>query len=114
MADRMRNEVDLVVGDTKRVMRATVEALRGIESDLGKSTMRVVSDFATVDYGIRHITSVLYHGLKGGENDVTLEGVAKDVMAIGLDAGAEASMKFLNVAMNGQTLGKPKKAAASR
>ncbi|WP_398470718.1 GTA-gp10 family protein [Tardiphaga sp.] len=113
MADRTRNEIDFVVGENTRVMRATVDAMLAIEGELGKSLMRVVQEFTQVDYGMRTLTSVIFHGLKGGENKVSPKEVAEDILAIGTDQAAYFAMKFLNVAMNGQTLGKPEEAAAS-
>lgn len=113
MADRMRNEIDFVVGENTRVMRATVDAIRGFETELDKTLMRLVRDFTVVDYGMKTLTSIIYHGLKGGENKVTPKEVAEDILVIGTDAAAEVAMKFLNVAMNGQTLGKSQEETAT-
>lgn len=108
MADAMRNEVAIKIGEKDLTMRATVDALKGIESDLRKGIYRLYRDIAGGDYGLGEIITILFHGLKAAENDTkfTTEQVAQEVVSMGLDNASASALEFLTKSMVGQSMGK--------
>jgi len=111
MSNDLRNEFSIELGGETRSMRATFEALRGIERDLKTNLIPLIDRFGRGDVGVEMTAVIIYHGLQGfGDSRLSLNEVGKHVMEDGLSKLMEPVVRFLGQAMGGVSLGKDKPA----
>lgn len=110
MSDLLRNQVAITLAGEERVMQASFGALRGIEQALGESIISTIARARLI--GVTDCAVIIFNGLKGyNDTRLTLEQVGEAVVDQGLAAIGLPCMKFLSIAMNGVSVGKPEEAA---
>jgi hypothetical protein len=112
MSDPKRNEVKLTLDGKELTMRASFDALMGIEQDLKASIPALVNRVAFADMGVTQATVIIHWGLKGfGDTRLSLKDVGEKVVSDGLNTVLMPVIEFLQLAMHGVSLGKSQEKA---
>ncbi len=106
-----RNELAIKLGGQQYIMRASFEAISGIEADVG-SIMHVSDGYKTGEISVTQMVAIIYHGLRGHVGYGAKEPLSKEQIGeIVLERGALPTMfelmNFSALVMNGVSLGKP-------
>lgn len=112
--DPKRNEVTLQLAGETRTLRATFEAIRCIERDLGKSIVAAVGDLGAGDVSMTATAAIIFHGLVGADDKrLTIQEVGNAIIGEPFKDASYAAAQFLQVALVGPSLGKPEEMAAA-
>lgn len=112
MADNLnRNEMSLELGGEKYVLRASFEAISGIENDLG-SIMALAEKYSAGTIKLSEIVAIVYHGLRGyvgysAKEPLSKARIGEALLERGAVQAMLDTMHFPAMAMNGVSLGKP-------
>lgn len=108
MADKLRNEVKIILDGKDYTMRATFACIRAIESDLRKSIIEVTANAERLS--VTECVTVIFHGIRGAGNDqIQLEDIGEAVIQEGYAKSFPAVAEFLVQVMSGVSLGKSEK-----
>lgn len=104
----IKNEVPIIIGGKERILRASFDALQGIEGRLG-NVMMLISKVTSGDVGVTQCTIVVYYGLigngdtrgfKDGET-LSIEAVGNEVLKMGIGKAMKPVSDFLTLALAG-------------
>lgn len=75
MANPHRGEVGIEIGGKERILKYDMNAIAEMEEHLGASVMSIFDGGGNV--GLRQIRALLYFGMKGGDQSLTLKKVGE-------------------------------------
>ena len=84
MANPLKGQMSLRIGQSEYTCRLTVDALIKIENTLDKGIIQITQRLSEADVRVNDITVVLYHALRGGGNDVNEKAVKKIIQDNGI------------------------------
>lgn len=108
MANKHRGELKINLGGKDYNTRINFDSIARIEGVTGQSIIRLAQNIGDASISVTALSTILFHAIKGGGNDVT----ERDVSKIIWDAGIVESMGvagevITNALMGGQDEGKP-------
>lgn len=108
MAEKLRNEVAIMLGETEYTLRATFASLRDIERSLKTNLVPLMAQLGRADVGVEQAAIIIYHGMRGFDDTrLKLEEVGDLVMQAGVAKVMDPLVDFIGLAFQGVSVGKP-------
>lgn len=84
MANPMKGQIKLKLGDKEYNARLTIDAIMQIEDAVGFGIIKLATKMADADITMSHVVTVLLHALRGGGKDFQASDIKKIVQKTGI------------------------------
>ena len=84
MANPMKGEVEVTLGDNTYKTRLTVDSLIKIEEETGKGIVILAQRMAEADIKLSDISTILRYALRGGGNDFDNKKIYQIISEVGI------------------------------
>lgn len=105
--NKLKSEVEVVLGDVKFVLRPTFEALVAIESNTGKSILRLIQEMSVADGKLVDLFHVLKEGSKAAGKELDDNVIKELILKNGIPAVQAQLVTFFENALHGATTEEP-------
>ena len=95
MANPLKGEIPLTLGNETYKCRLTIDALVRIEDELDKGILELATAIAEAKVRIRTLIVVLRHALRGGGNDYDDKKVGEIISSVGIVVASTEVAKLL-------------------
>tara|TARA_R110002126_G_scaffold5565_4_gene29386 strand:- start:1541 stop:1900 length:360 start_codon:yes stop_codon:yes gene_type:complete len=99
MANPLKAQVDIKLGDTDYKARLTIDAIIQIEEKVGCGIIKLATRMGDADIRMVDLLSVLTPALRGGGNNIQEKEVKKIISEIGIVATAQAVAELLTASL---------------
>tara|TARA_R110002096_G_scaffold122423_2_gene265294 strand:+ start:59 stop:421 length:363 start_codon:yes stop_codon:yes gene_type:complete len=99
MANPLKAQVDIKLGDTDYKARLTIDAIIQIEEKVGCGIIKLATRMGDADIRMVDLLSVLTPALRGGGNNIQEKEVKKIISEAGIVAAAEAVAELLTASL---------------
>lgn len=102
MANKQRNEVDVVLGEYTFTLRATFQCIAEIEDYFDESLAKIVMARFREGYGrVKDLKAIIAAGIKGAGDKPDNDKIEAAIMAVGVIPATTAVVDFLSQAFFG-------------
>jgi hypothetical protein len=95
MANKLRDELELMVGETKYVLRPSFEGLLEIEDKAGMGLLEIMGNMSTGKVSAKLIVAIIYGGIVGSGTKVDFNELGNKCLDHGFVQLSGPAAKFL-------------------
>ena len=113
MTNPLKGETQITLGDETYNVRLTIDSLIKIEEEIGMGIIKFVQMLSQdMDIPLSSQISILYHSLRGGGNDISVNDIKKIIASAGILDTTKEILNLVTNILNDEESSEEKKIAA--